>query len=232
MRTIEKIQLISFVERLFLCAESFLLSFYSGSHYNAVFKKHCAFCSIVDPHFVTYSADPYPGFWWPKIVKFYSRKKIHFFSKITIYLSPGLYYRRPSYKRSLQTAKRTNGTSKHEISFTILWVILPSLIRIRIPNAYPDPSDQNKCGDPCISGSTTLALWVGNFNPNRGARNIFSSHRPARLPCSLATQFQNRFLESIPRPRFRLWLLRRPPLICWRGTGTSTWLRCPPTSRS
>ncbi len=43
---------------------------------------------------------------------------------------------------------------------------------------------------------------VGNFSPAMGARNqvgIGLSYRPASL-CSLATQFQTRFLESIPRP--------------------------------
>ncbi len=42
----------------------------------------------------------------------------------------------------------------------------------------------------------------GNFSPAMGARNQVSiglSYRPASL-CSLATQFQTRFLESIPRP--------------------------------
>jgi hypothetical protein len=43
---------------------------------------------------------------------------------------------------------------------------------------------------------------VGNFSPAMGARNqvgIGLSYRPASL-CSLATQFQTRFLESILRP--------------------------------
>jgi hypothetical protein len=43
---------------------------------------------------------------------------------------------------------------------------------------------------------------VGNLSPAMGARNqvgIGLSYRPASL-CSLATQFQTRFLESIPRP--------------------------------
>jgi hypothetical protein len=42
----------------------------------------------------------------------------------------------------------------------------------------------------------------GNLSPVMGARNqegIGLSYRPASL-CSLATQFQTRFLESIPRP--------------------------------
>ncbi len=46
------------------------------------------------------------------------------------------------------------------------------------------------------------AVWDGNFSPALGARNqvgIGLSYRPASL-CSLATQFQTRFLESIPRP--------------------------------
>jgi hypothetical protein len=43
---------------------------------------------------------------------------------------------------------------------------------------------------------------VGNFSPPMGARNqigIGLSYRPASL-CSLDTQFQTRFLESIPHP--------------------------------
>jgi hypothetical protein len=43
---------------------------------------------------------------------------------------------------------------------------------------------------------------VGNLSPAMGARNqvgIGLSCRPASL-CSLAYQFQTRFLESIPRP--------------------------------
>ncbi len=43
---------------------------------------------------------------------------------------------------------------------------------------------------------------VGNFSPAMGARNqvgIGKSYRPVSL-YSLATQFQTRFLESIPRP--------------------------------
>ncbi len=53
-----------------------------------------------------------------------------------------------------------------------------------------------------------LANWansVGNLSPAMGARiprnqvGIGLSYRPASL-CSLATQFQTRFLESIPRP--------------------------------
>jgi hypothetical protein len=43
---------------------------------------------------------------------------------------------------------------------------------------------------------------VGNLSPAMGARNqvcIRLSYRPASL-CSMATQFQTRFLKSIPRP--------------------------------
>jgi hypothetical protein len=46
-----------------------------------------------------------------------------------------------------------------------------------------------------------LSNCVGNLSPAMGARNqvgIGLSYRPASL-CSLATQFQTRFLESIPR---------------------------------
>jgi hypothetical protein len=46
------------------------------------------------------------------------------------------------------------------------------------------------------------ANCVGNFSPAKGARNqvgIGLSYRPPSL-CSLATQFQTLFLESISRP--------------------------------
>jgi hypothetical protein len=49
---------------------------------------------------------------------------------------------------------------------------------------------------------TGLETSVGNFSPAMGARNqvgIGLSYRPASL-CSLATQCQTWFLESIPRP--------------------------------
>ncbi len=47
-----------------------------------------------------------------------------------------------------------------------------------------------------------LSYRDGNLSPDMGARNqvgIGLSHRPASLR-SLATQFQTRFQESIPRP--------------------------------
>jgi hypothetical protein len=53
-----------------------------------------------------------------------------------------------------------------------------------------------------FSAPSLLLNCVGNFSPAMGARNqvgIGWSYRPASL-CSLATQFQTRFLESIPRP--------------------------------
>ncbi len=46
-----------------------------------------------------------------------------------------------------------------------------------------------------------LPYCVGNLSPAMGARNqvgIGLSYRPASL-CNLATKFQTRFLESIPR---------------------------------
>jgi hypothetical protein len=56
---------------------------------------------------------------------------------------------------------------------------------------------------------------VGNFSPIMGARNqvnIGLSYRPASL-CSLATPFQARFLESIPRPMADLSFRLRIPTI-------------------
>ncbi len=49
---------------------------------------------------------------------------------------------------------------------------------------------------------TPALTWDGNLSLAKGARNqvgIGLSYRPASL-CSLATQLQTRFLESIPRP--------------------------------
>ncbi len=54
---------------------------------------------------------------------------------------------------------------------------------------------------------------VGNLSPAMGSRNqvgIGLSYRPASL-CSLATQFQTRFLESIPRTIAGL----KFPNLCW-----------------
>jgi hypothetical protein len=70
---------------------------------------------------------------------------------------------------------------------------------------------------------------VGNFRTAMGARNqagIGLSYRPASL-CSLATQFQTRFLESIPCPipglKFstlsRIWNLLRSPGIDSQPSG-------------
>ncbi len=53
-----------------------------------------------------------------------------------------------------------------------------------------------------INSILELIICVRNFSPAMGARNqvgIGLSYRPASL-CSLATQFQTRFLESIPCP--------------------------------
>jgi hypothetical protein len=52
------------------------------------------------------------------------------------------------------------------------------------------------------SASLCSLCCAGNLRPAMGARNqvgIGLSYRPASL-CSLATQFQTWFLESIPRP--------------------------------
>jgi hypothetical protein len=67
---------------------------------------------------------------------------------------------------------------------------------------------------------------VGNLSNAMGARNqvgIGLSYRPASL-CSLATQFQTRFLESIPRPIAGLkiltpWRGREELVVDWGGGG-------------
>jgi hypothetical protein len=65
--------------------------------------------------------------------KFTAEKKLIFRgSKTTIYLSLGLHKERPSYRRSLQTSKRTYITPKH-----FRWPFLPYWIRI--PNLDKDP---------------------------------------------------------------------------------------------
>ncbi len=84
--------------------------------------------------------------------KIYSWNIIYIFlSKIAIYLSLGLHKGRPSYRRSLQTWKKTSSTSKFEFSL-LLWVILALL----------DPDPYSQCGSGsswpkrCGSGSATL----------------------------------------------------------------------------
>jgi hypothetical protein len=60
----------------------------------------------------------------------------------------------------------------------------------------------SKGDDVRKQGLGTNLTFVGNLRPAMGARNqvgIGLSYRPASL-CSLATQFQTRFLELIPRP--------------------------------
>jgi hypothetical protein len=62
---------------------------------------------------------------------------------------------------------------------------------------------------------------VGNLSPSMGARNqvdIGLSYRPVSV-CSLATQFQTRFLESIPRPIQR-------DLLHYACAGESSWRNC------
>ncbi len=66
-----------------------------------------------------FNADPNlvldPGFWWLEIEKEIkaAKKFVFFWSKITIYLSLGLYKGRPSHRRSPQ--KRTSSNAKHEV---------------------------------------------------------------------------------------------------------------------
>ncbi len=93
----------------------------------------CSICSVVDPDPAFFvngdpDADPDtdPGLWWPKIGK-----------------------KSSSLKREHLSLKNLN-----YLHFCgSFW---PSWIRIRIPNADPDPADQNECG----SGSTTLVIWM------------------------------------------------------------------------
>ncbi len=84
---------------------------------------------------------------------------------------------------------------------------------------------------------TLFVLCAGNLRPAMGAGNqvgIGLPYRPASL-CSLATQFQTRFLESIPRP---ITGLKIPTLILLRkkwhreqqraGKGTLEYWPCMP----
>ncbi len=67
---------------------------------------------------------------------------IFFLSKTAIYLSLGLHKVCLSYRRSLQFSKEAIQHFKtwtFTNYFLLLWVILPSWIRIRIPNTDPDP---------------------------------------------------------------------------------------------
>ncbi len=70
---------------------------------------------------------------WRK--KLQLKKKLNFFwSKITIYLSLGLYKERPITEEAFSSQKRPSNTSKHEllIFFLLLWVII--WIRIHWPD--------------------------------------------------------------------------------------------------
>jgi hypothetical protein len=66
---------------------------------------------------------------------------------------------------------------------------------------------KKECSPPTMEARVrfpagTCQSCVGIFSPAMGARNqvgIGLSYRPASL-CSLGSQFQTRFLESIPRP--------------------------------
>ncbi len=81
----------------------------------------------MDPHW--FDKDPGPSFIrirnlglrWPKNCNNFTAEKIIFLIKNGIYLSLGLHTGRPSYRRSLQTQKRTSSTSKHEISLPVHW---------------------------------------------------------------------------------------------------------------
>ncbi len=79
--------------------------------------------------------DPDPvwiqGFNDQKLKKNYSGKFFFLLSKTTIYLFLGLHKERPSYRRSLHLSKEN---IQH-----FCGSFLPSWIRIRIPNADPDP---------------------------------------------------------------------------------------------
>ncbi len=69
-----------------------------------------------------------------------------------------------------------------------------------------------------------LSYCVGNFSPAMGAKNqvgIGLSYRPASL-CSLATQFQTRFLESIPHPIAAL-SFRLSPKLYFMFRGSVIW---------
>jgi hypothetical protein len=74
--------------------------------------------------------------------------------KFIIYLSLGLYKGRPSYRRTLQPSKENiQPFQVPDMKFLHFFLSFrPSLIRIRIPNADPDPAYQNQRG----SGSKTL----------------------------------------------------------------------------
>ncbi len=78
-----------------------------------------------------------PGFWWPKIETNLQLKKI------TIYLSLGCHKGRLSYKRSLHLSKENIRHFKtwNSLNFILLFcgLLLPSWVRIRIPNTDPDP---------------------------------------------------------------------------------------------
>jgi hypothetical protein len=76
-----------------------------------------------DPAFDV-NPNPDPGFWWPKSEKKNTAENLFsklFWSKIAIYLSPGLQKGRPSYRRSLEPSKENIQHFKRWNSLTVFY---------------------------------------------------------------------------------------------------------------
>jgi hypothetical protein len=95
--------------------------------------------------------DPNPdfGFWWPKMIKFYSWK-IFFVSEFAIFIFICLYEGRSSYRRNLKHLKENTQNMKtwNLFTFIFLWVFFALL--------DPDPADQSQCGSMQIQ----TQIWI------------------------------------------------------------------------
>ncbi len=86
------------------------------------------------------------GFDDKKIGKNLQLKKITFcWSKIAIYLSIGLHKRTSNLQEKSSSLKREHLALQNLNFLHFYGSFWPSWIRIRIPNADPDPADQNEC---------------------------------------------------------------------------------------
>ncbi len=119
--------------------------------------------------------DPDPGFWWPKLEKNLQLKKnLIFLSQNCNFL---IHSRLPQRKSKLQentsTLKREHPaiqTTKSKL-FSLFVVILPSWIRIQIPN--PDPLTWLNPDPFRIGSETLLCCHPGNsFNPKTGRASV------------------------------------------------------------
>ncbi len=103
------------------------------------------------------------------------------------------------YGARIQNHRISRGSGKYAW-FCLVWFIAMKVCHPKKPGVGVHKVKLKAVG---YFGSKCVCNYgVGNLSPAMGARNqigIGLSYRPASL-CSLATQFQTRFLELIPRP--------------------------------